>query len=60
MQVQTKLLKVLEEKRFRRMGVRSGIESPMSTHRRDPPDLHNAIREKKFRTISTFRISRSR
>ena len=57
MQVQPKLLKVLEEKRFRRMGdVRdrvSDVQLIAATHQ----DLHNLIREKKFRSDLYFRIS---
>ncbi len=57
MQVQPKLLKVLEEKRFRRMGeVRdrvSDIQLIAATHQ----DLHNQIRDKKFRSDLYFRIS---
>lgn len=57
MQVQPKLLKVLEEKRFRRMGdVRdrvSDVQLIAATHQ----DLHNQIREKKFRSDLYFRIS---
>ena len=56
-QVQPKLLKVLEEKRFRRMGdVRdrvSDVQLIAATHQ----DLHNAIREKRFRSDLYFRIS---
>ena len=57
MQVQPKLLKVLEEKRFRRMGdVRdrvTDVQLIAATHQ----DLHNQIREKKFRSDLYFRIS---
>ncbi len=57
MQVQPKLLKVLEEKRFRRLGdVRdrvSDVQLIAATHQ----DLHNAIREKRFRSDLYFRIS---
>lgn len=56
-QVQPKLLKVLEEKRFRRMGdVRdrvSDVQLIAATHQ----DLHIAIREKRFRSDLYFRIS---
>ena len=56
-QVQPKLLKVLEEKRFRRMGdVRdrvSDVQLIAATHQ----DLHAAIREKRFRSDLYFRIS---
>jgi DNA-binding NtrC family response regulator len=56
-QVQPKLLKVLEEKRFRRMGdVRdrvTDVQLIAATHQ----DLHAAIREKKFRSDLYFRIS---
>ncbi|HSP14430.1 MAG TPA: sigma-54 dependent transcriptional regulator [Thermoanaerobaculia bacterium] len=56
-QVQPKLLKVLEEKRFRRMGdVRdrvSDVQLIAATHQ----DLHVAIREKRFRSDLYFRIS---
>jgi DNA-binding NtrC family response regulator len=57
MQVQPKLLKVLEEKRFRRLGdVRdrvSDVQLIAATHQ----DLHNSIREKRFRSDLYFRIS---
>lgn len=57
MQVQPKLLKVLEEKRFRRMGdVRdrvSDVQLIAATHQ----DLHALIREKRFRSDLYFRIS---
>jgi DNA-binding NtrC family response regulator len=57
LQVQPKLLKVLEEKRFRRMGdVRdrvSDVQLIAATHQ----DLHTAIREKRFRNDLYFRIS---
>jgi len=56
-QVQPKLLKVLEEKRFRRMGeVRdrvTDVQLIAATHQ----DLHAAIREKRFRSDLYFRIS---
>jgi DNA-binding NtrC family response regulator len=56
-QVQPKLLKVLEEKRFRRMGdVRdrvTDVQLIAATHQ----DLHVAIREKRFRSDLYFRIS---
>jgi DNA-binding NtrC family response regulator len=56
-QVQPKLLKVLEEKRFRRMGeVRdrvTDVQLIAATHQ----DLHQSIREKKFRSDLYFRIS---
>ncbi len=56
-QVQPKLLKVLEEKRFRRMGdVRdrvTDVQLIAATHQ----DLHDLIREKKFRSDLYFRIS---
>ncbi len=56
-QVQPKLLKVLEEKKFRRMGdVRdrvSDVQLIAATHQ----DLHESIREKKFRSDLYFRIS---
>ncbi len=56
-QVQPKLLKVLEEKRFRRMGeVRdrvSDVQLIAATHQ----DLHALIREKRFRSDLYFRIS---
>ncbi|MGZ4778559.1 MAG: sigma-54-dependent transcriptional regulator [Thermoanaerobaculia bacterium] len=57
LQVQPKLLKVLEEKRFRRMGdVRdrvTDVQLIAATHQ----DLHVAIREKRFRSDLYFRIS---
>ena len=57
MQVQPKLLKVLEEKRFRRMGeVRdrvADVQLIAATHQ----DLQEAIREKRFRSDLYFRIS---
>ncbi len=57
MQVQPKLLKVLEEKRFRRMGDVhdrvSDVQLIAATHQ----DLHDQIREKKFRSDLYFRIS---
>lgn len=57
MQVQPKLLKVLEEKKFRRLGdVRdrfSDVQLIAATHQ----DLHESIREKKFRSDLYFRIS---
>ena len=56
-QVQPKLLKVLEEKRFRRLGdVRdrvTDVQLIAATHQ----DLHEAIREKRFRSDLYFRIS---
>jgi DNA-binding NtrC family response regulator len=56
-QVQPKLLKVLEEKRFRRMGdVRdrvTDVQLIAATHQ----DLHQAIKEKRFRSDLYFRIS---
>ncbi|HEX9163812.1 MAG TPA: sigma-54 dependent transcriptional regulator [Thermoanaerobaculia bacterium] len=56
-QVQPKLLKVLEEKRFRRMGdVRdrvTDVQLIAATHQ----DLHALIREKRFRSDLYFRIS---
>ncbi len=56
-QVQPKLLKVLEEKRFRRMGdVRdrvTDVQLIAATHQ----DLHDLIREKRFRSDLYFRIS---
>lgn len=56
-QVQPKLLKVLEEKKFRRLGdVRdrvSDVQLIAATHQ----DLHVAIREKRFRNDLYFRIS---
>ena len=56
-QVQPKLLKVLEEKRFRRMGdVRdrvTDVQLIAATHQ----DLHTAIKEKRFRSDLYFRIS---
>lgn len=56
-QVQPKLLKVLEEKRFRRMGdIRdrvSDVQLIAATHQ----DLHGLIRDKKFRSDLYFRIS---
>lgn len=56
-QVQPKLLKVLEEKKFRRMGeVRdrvSDVQLIAATHQ----DLHESIREKRFRSDLYFRIS---
>jgi DNA-binding NtrC family response regulator len=57
MQVQPKLLKVLEEKRFRRLGdVRdrvTDVQLIAATHQ----DLHEAIRQKRFRSDLYFRIS---
>jgi DNA-binding NtrC family response regulator len=57
LQVQPKLLKVLEEKRFRRMGdIRdrvTDVQLIAATHQ----DLHTAIREKRFRSDLYFRIS---
>ena len=57
LQVQPKLLKVLEEKKFRRMGeVRdrfSDVQLIAATHQ----DLHESIREKRFRSDLYFRIS---
>jgi len=57
LQVQPKLLKVLEEKRFRRMGdVRdrvTDVQLIAATHQ----DLHQAIKEKRFRSDLYFRIS---
>ncbi|MGZ4808844.1 MAG: sigma-54-dependent transcriptional regulator [Thermoanaerobaculia bacterium] len=57
LQVQPKLLKVLEEKRFRRMGdVRdrvTDVQLIAATHQ----DLHVAIREKRFRSDLYFRVS---
>lgn len=57
MQVQPKLLKVLEEKKFRRLGeVRdrtSDVQLIAATHQ----DLHESIREKRFRSDLYFRIS---
>ena len=56
-QVQPKLLKVLEEKRYRRMGdVRdrvTDVQLIAATHQ----DLHAAIRDKRFRSDLYFRIS---
>ena len=56
-QVQPKLLKVLEEKKFRRLGdVRdrfADVQLIAATHQ----DLHEAIREKRFRSDLYFRIS---
>ena len=56
-QVQPKLLKVLEEKRFRRMGeVRdrvTDVQLIAATHQ----DLRQSIREKRFREDLYFRIS---
>lgn len=56
-QIQPKLLKVLEEKRFRRMGdVRdrvTDVQLIAATHQ----DLHALIREKRFRSDLYFRIS---
>lgn len=56
-QVQPKLLKVLEEKRYRRMGeVRdrvTDVQLIAATHQ----DLHALIREKKFRSDLYYRIS---
>ncbi|HUP45029.1 MAG TPA: sigma-54 dependent transcriptional regulator [Thermoanaerobaculia bacterium] len=57
LQVQPKLLKVLEEKKFRRLGeVRdrfSDVQLIAATHQ----DLHESIREKRFRSDLYFRIS---
>ncbi|HUP47408.1 MAG TPA: sigma-54 dependent transcriptional regulator [Thermoanaerobaculia bacterium] len=57
LQVQPKLLKVLEEKRFRRLGdVRdrsSDVQLIAATHQ----DLHESIRDKRFRSDLYFRIS---
>jgi DNA-binding NtrC family response regulator len=57
LQVQPKLLKVLEEKKFRRMGdVRdrfADVQLIAATHQ----DLHESIREKRFRSDLYFRIS---
>jgi DNA-binding NtrC family response regulator len=56
-QVQPKLLKVLEEKKFRRLGdVRdrfADVQLIAATHQ----DLHESIREKRFRSDLYFRIS---
>ena len=56
-QVQPKLLKVLEEKKFRRLGeVKdrfSDVQLIAATHQ----DLHEAIRDKRFRSDLYFRIS---
>ncbi len=56
-QVQPKLLKVLEEKRFRRLGdVRdrvTDVQLIAATHQ----DLHQAIKDKRFRSDLYFRIS---
>lgn len=57
LQVQPKLLKVLEEKRFRRVGdVRDrqvALHLIVATHQ----DLHQLVQEKKFRLDLYFRIS---
>ena len=57
LQVQPKLLKVLEEKKYRRLGeVRdrfSDVQLIAATHQ----DLHESIREKRFRSDLYFRIS---
>ena len=57
LQVQPKLLKVLEEKKFRRLGeIRdrfSDVQLIAATHQ----DLHESIREKRFRSDLYFRIS---
>ncbi len=56
-QVQPKLLKVLEEKRYRRMGdVRdrtTDVQLIAATHQ----DLHQSIKDKRFRSDLYFRIS---